>query len=635
MRLRMSVVVAVVCLLVTVFSAQADRGRITGVITDTAGAALPGVTVTLAGPEQRSVVTNDRGEFTFNNLAPGRYTLRATLAGFVDLMRDVSVTGAGVERLRLQMAVGSLQETVTVSAEAPAARDLARSGRMQAGVPGGVPAGVIGGVIGGRGNGPAYRVGGDFDTETYDHIEESGLRRVANDPLSTFSIDVDTASYANVRRFLTDGSLPPPGAVRIEELINYFRFDYPQPDGHDPFSVTTELAACPWTPNHRLALIGIRGRESVHEEPPRRNLVFLLDVSGSMEPPDKLPLVRNAMRMLVDTLTSQDRIAIVVYAGASGVVLPSTRGNQKEVIRRALVQLEAGGSTNGAAGIRLAYQVAREHFVAGGVNRVILATDGDFNVGVTSQDELIRLIEHERESGVFLSVLGVGTGNLKDSTMEKLADKGNGNYAYLDSLQEARKVLVREGGATLNTIAKDVKIQVEFNPAVVAAYRLIGYENRALRNEDFNDDRKDAGEIGEGHTVTALYEIVPAGAEVGTPAIDPLRYQQPGGRTPAANSREVATVKLRYKAPDGDSSRLIVKVLPNATARMSANLGFASAVAEFGMLLRDSEHKGKASYRAVAARARSFRGADPDGYRTEFIELTDLAAALEAPGRRD
>jgi len=635
MRLRMSVVVAVVCLLVTVFSAQADRGRITGVITDTAGAALPGVTVTLAGPEQRSVVTNDRGEFTFNNLAPGRYTLRATLAGFVDLMRDVSVTGAGVERLRLQMAVGSLQETVTVSAEAPAARDLARSGRMQAGVPGGVPAGVIGGVIGGRGNGAAYRVGGDFDTETYDHIEESGLRRVANDPLSTFSIDVDTASYANVRRFLTDGSLPPPGAVRIEELINYFRFDYPQPDGHDPFSVTTELAACPWTPNHRLALIGIRGRESVHEEPPRRNLVFLLDVSGSMEPPDKLPLVRNAMRMLVDTLTSQDRIAIVVYAGASGLVLPSTRGNQKEVIRRALVQLEAGGSTNGAAGIRLAYQVAREHFVAGGVNRVILATDGDFNVGVTSQDELIRLIEHERESGVFLSVLGVGTGNLKDSTMEKLADKGNGNYAYLDSLQEARKVLVREGGATLNTIAKDVKIQVEFNPAVVAAYRLIGYENRALRNEDFNDDRKDAGEIGEGHTVTALYEIVPAGAEVGTPAIDPLRYQQPGGRTPAANSREVATVKLRYKAPDGDSSRLIVKVLPNATARMSANLGFASAVAEFGMLLRDSEHKGKASYRAVAARARSFRGADPDGYRTEFIKLTDLAAALEAPGRRD
>jgi Ca-activated chloride channel family protein len=634
MRLRVGVAVAVVCLLVTVFSAQANRGRIMGVITDTSGVVLRSVIVTLAGPEQRSVVSNERGEFTFDNLAPGRYTLRATLAGFVDLMRDVSVTGTGVERLRLQMAVGSLQETVTVSAEAPAARELAQSARARDGVPGGVPASVAGGFIGNLGNG-AYRIGGDFDTETYDHIDEGGLRRVANDPLSTFSIDVDTASYANVRRFLTDGSLPPAGAVRIEELINYFRFDYPKPDGHDPFSVTTELAACPWNPNHRLALIGIRGRETVHEEPARRNLVFLLDVSGSMEPPDKLPLVRNAMRMLVDTLTSQDRIAIVVYAGASGLVLPSTRGNQKEVIRRALAQLEAGGSTNGAAGIRLAYQIAREHFVAGGVNRVILATDGDFNVGVTSQDELIRLIEHERESGVFLSVLGVGTGNLKDSTMEKLADKGNGNYAYLDSLQEARKVLVREGGATLNTIAKDVKIQVEFNPVVVAAYRLIGYENRALRNEDFNDDNKDAGEIGEGHTVTALYEIVPAGTEVGTAEVDPLRYQQAGDRTPAAASRELATVKLRYKALDGDASRLIVKVLPNANAPMSANLGFASAVAEFGMLLRDSEHKGKASYRAVAARARSFRGADPDGYRAEFIKLTDRAAALNAPNRRD
>jgi Ca-activated chloride channel family protein len=632
MRLRMSAVVAVVCLLVPVFSAQADRGRIAGVITDTTGAALPGVTVGLAGPEQRTVVTNDRGEFTFDHLAPGRYTLRATLTGFVDLMRDVSVADAALVRLKLQMAVGVLSESVTVSAEAPAGL------RRSAPPPAAAPPDVAGDVIGGFGNGiaaGAYRVGGDFNTETYDHMDEGGLRRVANDPLSTFSIDVDTASYANVRRFLTDGSLPPAGAVRIEELINYFRFDYLQPDRDDPFSVTTELAACPWNPNHRLALIGIRGRESVHEEPPRRNLVFLLDVSGSMEPPDKLPLVRNAMRMLVDTLTSQDRIAIVVYAGASGLVLPSTRGNQKEVIRRALAQLEAGGSTNGAAGIRLAYQVAREHFVAGGVNRVILTTDGDFNVGVTSQDELIRLIEQERESGVFLSVLGVGTGNLKDSTMEKLADKGNGNYAYLDSLQEARKVLVREGGATLNTIAKDVKIQVEFNPAVVAAYRLIGYENRALRNEDFNDDRKDAGEIGEGHTVTALYEIVPAGAEVGTPPVDPLRYQQTGGRTPAANSRELATVKLRYKAPDGDASRLIVKVLPNSNAPMSANLGFASAVAEFGMLLRNSEHKGKASYRAVAARARSFRGADPDGYRAEFIKLTDLAAALEAPSRRD
>jgi Ca-activated chloride channel family protein len=492
-------------------------------------------------------------------------------------------------------------------------------------VGGGVPAGLAQlSAIGGH-------TGDDFNTETYDHIDEGGLRRVADDPLSTFSIDVDTASYANVRRFLTDGSLPPAGAVRIEELINYFRFDYPKPEKGEPFSITTELAACPWNSKHRLALIGIRGAESDDDKDPGpRNLVFLLDVSGSMASPDKLPLVRNAMRMLVNTLTAQDRIAIVVYAGASGLVLPSTHGDRKEAIRRALAQLEAGGSTNGAAGITLAYRVARQHFVEGGVNRVILATDGDFNVGVTNQDELIRLIERERSTGVFLSVLGVGTGNLKDSTMEKLADKGNGNYAYLDSLHEAHKVLVREGGATLNTIAKDVKIQVEFNPATVAAYRLIGYENRVLRNEDFNDDRKDAGEIGEGHTVTALYEIVPAGGAVETAPVDPLRYQQARERAPAANTRELATVKVRYKSPDGDVSRLLSTVVRNVDALMAANLGFASAVAEFGMLLRNSEHKGRASYRAAAERARRFRGSDPEGYRMEFIKLTEAAAQLHS-----
>jgi Ca-activated chloride channel family protein len=631
MRLRMSVVVAVVCFLVPVFSAQADRGGITGVITDTRGAVLPGVTVTLAGPEQRTIVTNERGEFAFDNLAPGRYTLKAMLAGFTALMREVSIAGSGTERLKLQMAVGALEETVTVAAQAPLPPAARRSG-----VSGGVPGGVVGGVAGGVGGGLARAVGGygpgdGFNTETYDHIDEGGLRGVADDPLSTFSIDVDTASYANVRRFLTDGSLPPAGAVRIEELINYFRFDYPKPGEGQPFSVTTELAACPWNSKHRLALIGIRGAESDdRKDPGRRNLVFLLDVSGSMASPDKLPLVRNAMRMVVNTLNALDRIAIVVYAGASGLVLPSTPGDRKEVIRRALAQLEAGGSTNGAAGITLAYQVAREHFVRGGINRVILATDGDFNVGVTNQDELIQLIERERASGVFLSVLGVGTGNLKDSTMEKLADKGNGNYAYLDSLHEAHKVLVREGGATLNTIAKDVKAQVEFNPATVAAYRLIGYENRVLRNEDFNDDRKDAGEIGEGHTVTALYEIVRAAGAVEMARVDPLRYQQSRSRAPAANSRELATVKVRYKAPDGDTSRLLSTAVLNVDAPMAANLWFASAVAEFGMLLRNSEHKGRASYRAAAERARRFLGEDAEGYRMEFIKLTELAARLPA-----
>jgi len=470
-----------------------------------------------------------------------------------------------------------------------------------------------------------------FNTEAYDHVDESRFHRVEAEPLSTFSIDVDTASYANVRRFLTDGSLPPAGAVRIEELINYFRFDYPQPSDGAPFSITTELAACPWNATHRLALIGLQGRAPQDRNPPPRNLVFLLDVSGSMMPSEKLPLVRTAMRMLTDVLTERDRVAIVVYAGASGLVLPSTPGDQKERIQQALARLEAGGSTNGAEGIKLAYDVARQNFIRGGVNRVMLSTDGDFNVGVTSQSELVRLIEKERESGIFLSVLGVGRDNLKDSTMEKLADKGNGNYAYLDSVSEARKVLVREAGSTLETIAKDVKIQVEFNPREVNAYRLIGYENRLLQREDFNDDKKDAGEIGAGHSVTALYEIVPIGVRVDEPGVDALKYQREPRETRAAASGELMTVNVRYKAPDGETSRLLTHVQMNRPSTMSANLGFASAVAEFAMLLRESPARGDASFESAASRARTFRGRDEEGYRDEFIQLIARASSL----RRD
>jgi Ca-activated chloride channel family protein len=466
-----------------------------------------------------------------------------------------------------------------------------------------------------------------FNTEAYDSLDENPFRRVATDPLSTFSIDVDTASYANVRRFLTRGSMPPAGAVRVEEMINYFTYDYAAPGPDAPFSVTTELAAAPWNPNHRLALIGLRSVAPERSDA-AKNLVFLIDVSGSMNEPDKLPLVRSAMRMLVETLTARDRVAIVVYAGASGLVLPSTAGDRKAEILQRIDALESGGSTNGAAGITLAYQVAREHLIPGGVNRVILATDGDFNVGVTSQDELVRLISAQRASGVFLSVLGVGTGNLKDSTMEKLADKGNGNYAYLDSLHEARKVLVREAGGTLITVARDVKIQVEFNPVTVAGYRLIGYENRVLRNEEFNDDTIDAGEIGAGHTVTALYEIVPAGRDVPSGDADPLRYQRDRERTPAAASGELMTVKLRYKRPDGDASRLLSTVVHDRPGKPGPNLGFASAVAEVGMLIRHSKHTGDASYHAAIERARRFRGDDPEGYRGEFIKLAELAASL-------
>jgi Ca-activated chloride channel family protein len=629
MRTRIALSILATSLLVAFGLAQSNPGEIHGVVTDVAGAFIPGVRVTAAGPEQRSTTTDVRGEFVFRNLRPGPYELRFELDGFKTATTKVGVS-TRVERLKISMSIGALSEVVTVQADsAPKAGPAAQA----------VGLSIIGGVGGG-----AYRMGvgisappepylpgrynPDFNTEGYDHLDENPFRRVSADPLSTFSIDVDTASYANMRRFLNTGSMPPTGAIRIEELINYFRFDYPQPTGDAPFSITTELAVCPWNDKHRLALIGLQGREIPESEASPRNLVFLIDVSGSMMPPDKLPLVRTAMRMLADVLTSRDRVAIVVYAGASGLVLPSTPGDQKATIHRAIAELGAGGSTNGAAGIELAYRTAREHFIKGGVNRVVLATDGDFNVGVTSQDELVRLIEEERASGVFLSVLGVGTGNLKDSMMEKLADKGNGNYAYLDSLHEARKVLVREAGSTLITIAKDVKIQVEFNPAAVSAYRLIGYENRILKNEDFNDDKKDAGEIGSGHSVTALYEIVPAGVQIDAPSVDPLKYQTPSQATPSASPDELVTVKLRYKAPDGDTSRLVSTTLRSQPRPLSANLGFASAVAEVGMLLRGSKHAGSGSFGIAAVRASKFRGTDNEGYRAEFIKLAELASSL-------
>jgi Ca-activated chloride channel family protein len=499
---------------------------------------------------------------------------------------------------------------------------------------GGNPSGGIAGYgYGGAGNYEPYYGRQYANTESYDDAGENPFRSVSADPLSTFSIDVDTASYANMRRFINSGSLPPTEAIRIEEMINYFHYSYPQPRGEQPFSITTELADAPWNNKHRLALIGLQGRDiDVHEAPPR-NLVFLIDVSGSMMEPAKLPLVQSGMRMLAATLAARDRVAIVVYAGNSGLVLPATSGDHRERIDRAIAELQAGGSTNGGAGIRLAYQIARENFIKDGVNRVILATDGDFNVGVVDQSELVRLIEHERESGVFLSVLGVGTGNLKDSTMEKLADKGNGNYSYLDSIDEAHRVLVKEAGATLVTIAKDVKIQVEFNPKTVNAYRLIGYENRMLKNKDFNDDRKDAGEIGAGHSVTAIYEIVPAGTELERPSVDPLKYgsAQPAEKVAAPTGKydgELVTVKLRYKAPDGEVSKLTSAVIGDRPQAIGANLGFASAVAEAGMVLRQSPLAGDASLSSAITRAKKFRGEDADGYRAEFIRLMDIASAM-------
>ncbi len=471
----------------------------------------------------------------------------------------------------------------------------------------------------------------DFNTEAYDRIEDNQFLQATQNPLSTFSIDVDTASYAVVRRFLQGGRLPPKDAVRIEEMLNYFSYNYPVPSEEGPFSASVEVAQAPWALEHRLVRIGLKGQELGMEQRPSSNLVFLLDVSGSMQPANKLPLLKNAMRLLVDRLGEKDRVAIVVYAGASGLVLPSTSSDQKGEILAALENLRAGGSTNGGSGIRLAYQTAVSNFITGGVNRVILATDGDFNVGTTNQGDLTRLIEDNAKSGVFLTVLGFGMGNYKDSTLEKLADMGNGNYAYIDTINEARKVLVNEINSTLVTIAKDVKIQIEFNPLQVSAYRLIGYENRLLRQEDFNDDTKDAGEIGAGHTVTALYEIVPAGRGLQIPGVDPLKYQTSMGTTDVAQSGELLTLKLRYKRPDGETSRLLefpVRDGDKAYSQASQDFKFAAAVASFGMILRQSPYQGNGTLAAVLELAQEGKGSDPHGYREEFLELVKQAIAL-------
>jgi Ca-activated chloride channel family protein len=527
------------------------------------------------------------------------------------------------------------------------------------GVAGGVAGGVIGGVFIETRTGAAppppappppppaaLSVGGRIDrvnapapnTEAYDRVVDNPFVRTTQETLATFSIDVDTASYANVRRFLNQNQLPPRDAVRIEEMINYFNYDYAQPTGNAPIAPNMEVAATPWNPTNRLVRIGVKAHEVNANRRPPSNLVFLIDVSGSMNSPERLPLVKAGLNMLVERLGENDLVSIVVYAGNSGLVLGPTSGMRKEVIRQAIDSLRPGGSTNGASGIQLAYSQATLNFLKGGVNRVILMTDGDFNVGVTNQGDLTRLIEEKAKSGVFLSVLGFGMGNLKDSTMEKLADQGNGNYAYIDSLNEARKVLVEEMSGTLVTVAKDVKIQVDFNPAKVEAYRLIGYENRVLRTEDFNNDAKDAGDMGAGHTVTALFEVVPKGGEVPGPSIDPSKYTQPvaaaaaNPRNAGASSNELLTLRVRYKEPDSDrSTRMDVPLVDrgNTFARATTDFRFAASVAEFGMILRDSPYKGSSRTDSVLDIAGSSQGQDRNGYRKEFISLVQKARNLE------
>ena len=468
------------------------------------------------------------------------------------------------------------------------------------------------------------------NSESYSEINENDFHSALNEPLSTFSIDVDRAAYSNIRRFLNNGQLPPPDAVRIEEMINYFDYEYDAPQGKNPVKVFTEVSTTPWNKGHQLLHIGVKAKDLDVEKLPASNIVFLIDVSGSMNAPNKLPLLKSSMKMLVQQMRVEDKVAIVVYAGAAGLVLESTSGGEKQKIYEAIDNLSAGGSTAGGAGIRLAYRVAAENLIKDGNNRIVLATDGDFNVGASSDSEMEKLITSKRNQGVFLTVLGFGMGNYKDSKMEILADKGNGNYAYIDNITEAKKTLVNEFGGTMFAVAKDVKIQIEFNPANVAEYRLIGYENRLLSKEDFNNDKKDAGEMGVGHVVTALYEIVPIGSS--SNRVDPLKYQPTDKPEKSVLTDELATVKLRYKLPDSDKSTLMSSVVKSNfddIQHASENLKWSASIAQFGMLLRDSDHKGETTYAGVIKLAESAKGKDKEGYRRECIQLMKSAEILE------
>lgn len=468
--------------------------------------------------------------------------------------------------------------------------------------------------------------------EEYSHNDENRFKSPVKDPLSTFSIDVDAASYSNIRRFINQGEMPPKDAVRIEEMINYFNYNYPKPTGNDPVRITTEVGICPWNKTHRLVQIGLKAREIESKNLPASNFVFLIDVSGSMFGPTRLELVKSSLRLLVNNLREKDRVAIVTYCGDARIALPSTPGNEKQKIKDTLETLTAGGSTAGGAGIEEAYRIVQKNFIAQGNNRIILCTDGDFNVGASNETELENLIESKRKSGIFLTVLGYGMGNYKDNKMQILAQKGNGNHAYIDNIQEANKVLVNEFGSTMYVVAKDVKLQIEFNPAKVQSYRLVGYETRILDNEDFNDDTKDAGEMGAGHTVTALYEIIPTGISGNIPgSIDPLKYQtETNINTQTGNSSELLTVKLRYKTPEEEKSKKIEKSVTDTDKdNVSPDFRFASAVAMFAQLLRNSDYKGEASYDQVIETAQRGLSFDPEGYRAEFVRLVQSAKGLK------
>lgn len=597
-----------VCLVLLLSGFDTSNFRtITGTVTDTHAQPLPGVLVTIKGTST-GTTTDAHGKYALAIPKSGRF-LRFSSIGFKNT--EIKISSDSIVNVRMHADFQALSETVVIGFGQKASRVENMYISAQPSMP------YINGTTG--------------NTENYNPINENGFQTASSTPVTTFSIDVDRAAYSNVRRFLNSGQMPPVDAVRIEEMINYFDYDYPQPKGTDPFSVTTEISESPWNAGLKLVHIGLQARKISTDNLPASNLVFLIDVSGSMSDQNKLPLLKQAFKLLVDQIRPQDKISIVVYAGAAGVVLSPTSGNNKIKIKEALDALQSGGSTAGGEGINLAYKLAQDNFMPKGNNRIILATDGDFNVGASSEGELQRLVEEKRKGGVFLSILGFGMSNYKDSHIETLADKGNGNYAYIDNIQEAQKVFIHEFGGTLFTLAKDVKLQIEFNPVHVQAYRLIGYENRAMKNEEFHEDKKDAGDMGSGHSVTAIYEIVPTG--VTSPYLqktDALKYQ----KTEAlVDSQELLTLKVRFKIPDSEKSVLLdfpVKNVSQPLASTSDNFRFAASVAEFGLLLRQSEYKGNAQYNEAIKRAKTAFGKDEEGYRSEFVRLVKLTQALDS-----
>ncbi|EIJ38879.1 uncharacterized protein containing a von Willebrand factor type A (vWA) domain [Galbibacter orientalis DSM 19592] len=581
-------------LLLTTISTTGQEQSITGKVTDaTDGAALPGVIITIKNSSE-GTQTNFNGDYSIQ--VKTNDTLVFSFIGMKT--KEIKVTkNDTVINVKLEADNQLLEEVVITEYEDNQMLTKQSYARMIS---------------------PPMHI--PKSTESYAKIDENGFLQVNYKPLSTFSIDVDKASYSNMRRMINNGEEIPTDAIKIEELINYFSYDYKQPKGEEPFSIETSLNKAPWNNQHKLVKIGLQGKVIPTENIPPSNLVFLIDVSGSMNSQNKLPLLKSAFKLLVNQLREEDKIAIVVYASASGLVLPPTSGKDKTKIIEALDKLEAGGSTAGGAGLELAYKTAEEHFIKNGNNRIILATDGDFNIGASSDREMEKLIEEKRKSGVFLTCLGFGMGNYKDSKMEILADKGNGNYAYIDTMQEAQRVLGTEFGGTLYTIAKDVKIQVEFNPNEIAAYRLIGYENRLLNDEDFKDDKKDAGELGSGHTVTALYEIIPTGVDSKyLKEIDTLKYTKTKAST--GYNDELLTVRFRYKEPDKDTSKEIVHVVKNTFTKTNTDYNFAAAVAMWGMFLRDSEYLNGATKEEIIKLAEANKGRDEEGYRAEFIRL--------------